>query len=177
MMAKPNMKRIIATLSLLATLCPMAVTAAQTCHSYWPRPSTPINRFINNDDGTVTDKVTGLTWKRCSEGLSGNGCEKGTAATFTWEEALKTAATSSFAGKNDWRVPTIKELGSIIERQCTMPAINEIVFPATPTMSFWSSTPYIGNANFAWNVYFPYGISDGNEKNYKFFVRLVRGGH
>lgn len=153
-----------------------AASAEQLCHTYWPKASTPINRFINNDDGTVTDKVTGLTWKRCSEGLTGSACESGTAATFTWQEALKAAAGSSFAGKTDWRLPDIKELASIVERQCTMPAINEIVFPATPTMSFWSSSPYAANAAFAWNVYFPYGISDGNNKNYHFFVRLVRGG-
>ena len=148
--------------------------AAQTCHSYWPKPSTPINRFTENGDGTVTDTVTKLTWKRCSEGLSGDSCEKGEALIFTWQEALKAAAESRFAGKSGWRLPDIKELNSIIERQCTMPAINEIVFPATPTMSFWSGTPYVGNPAYAWNVYFPYGISDGNSKSYKFFVRLVR---
>jgi len=152
------------------------VEAAQTCHSYWPKPSTPINRFAENGDGTVTDTVTGLTWKRCSEGLSGTACETGAALTFTWQEALKAGEESRFAGKKDWRLPNIKELNSIIERQCTMPAINEIVFPATPTMSFWSSTPYNNNPAFAWNVYFPYGISDGNNKDYRFFVRLVRGG-
>ena len=148
--------------------------AAQTCHSYWPKPSTPINRFTENGDGTVTDTVTRLTWKRCSEGLEGDSCEKGEALTFTWQEALNVAAESRFSGKKDWRLPDIKELNSIIERQCTMPAINEIVFPATPTMSFWSSTPYNGNPAFAWNVYFPYGISDGNSKKYRFFVRMVR---
>lgn len=158
------------------TLVPLAATGAQLCHTYWPKPSTPINRFVNNEDGTVSDRVTGLIWKRCSEGLSGLACEIGSPATFTWQEALQAAASSSFAGKNDWRLPNIKELGSIVERQCTMPAINEIVFPATPTMSFWSSSPFVENRNFAWNIYFPYGISDGNDKSYKFFVRLVRGG-
>jgi hypothetical protein len=164
---------------LLLALCllsPLSAGAAQLCHSYWPKPSTPINRFVNNENGTITDTVTGLTWKRCSEGLSGAACEVGTAATFTWQEALQVAAATNFAGNNDWRLPNIKELGSIVERQCTMPAINEIVFPATPTMSFWTSSPFAENPKFAWNIYFPYGISDGNDKNYRFFVRLVRGG-
>ncbi|MBT0664809.1 DUF1566 domain-containing protein [Geobacter pelophilus] len=158
------------------TLMPLAASAAQLCHSYWPKPSTPINRFVNNEDGTISDSATGLIWKRCSEGLSGSTCENGAPEIFTWQEALQSAVNSSFAGKNDWRLPNIKELGSIVERQCSMPAINEIVFPATPTMSFWSSSPFAENKNFAWNIYFPYGISDGNDKNYKFFVRLVRGG-
>lgn len=162
----------------LLLLLPLAVAAdadaAQTCHSYWPKPSTPINRFTENGDGTVTDTVTKLVWKRCSEGAAGDVCEQGEAQIFTWEEALKAAAESRFTGKKDWRLPDIKELNSIIERQCTMPAINAIVFPATPTMSFWSSTSYAGNPAFAWNVYFPYGISDGNSKKFRFFVRLVR---
>lgn len=170
--------RLLITFFLAALLSPASSGAAQTqiCHSYWPKASTPINRFTSNLDGTVMDSVTGLVWKRCSEGLSGALCDSGTAITFTWQEALKAGATSTFAGKNDWRLPNIKELASIVERQCTMPAINEIVFPATPTMSFWSGTPYDANPGFAWNVYFPYGISDGNNKEYKFFVRLVRGG-
>lgn len=165
-------KKLFLTAALLA-LAALA-EAAQTCHSYWPKPSTPINRFTENGDGTVTDTVTKLIWKRCSEGLSGESCEKGEPSIFTWQEALKTATESRFIGKSDWRLPDIKELNSIIERQCTMPAINEVVFPATPTMSFWSSSPYAGNSSYAWNVYFPYGISDGNNKGYKFFVRLVR---
>lgn len=171
---KSSLKSILVTAAVLSSTA--LVEAAQTCHSYWPKPSTPINRFIENGDGTVTDTVSKLTWKRCSEGLSGDLCEKGEPLIFTWQEALKAASVSSFNGKSDWRLPDIKELNSIIERQCTMPAINEIVFPATPTMSFWSSSPYAGNQAYAWNVYFPYGISDGNSKSYKFFVRLVRGG-
>lgn len=165
---------IMLTISVLTLSTAELSKAAQTCHSYWPKPSTPINRFTENGDGTVTDTVTKLVWKRCSEGLTGVSCEEGAPLIFTWDEALKTASESRFAGRKDWRLPDIKELNSIIERQCTMPAINEIVFPATPTMSFWSSTPYAGNLQFAWNVYFPYGISDGNSKSYKFFVRLVR---
>lgn len=170
-----RMPMFVATL-LLAMAVAAVSDAAQTCHSYWPKPSTPLNRFTDNGDGTVTDTVTRLTWKRCSEGLAGEVCEKGEALTFPWQEAQQAAADSRFAGKKDWRVPSIKELNSIIERQCTMPAINEIIFPATPTMSFWSSTAYTGNPAFAWNVYFPYGISDGNNRKYRFYVRLVRGG-
>lgn len=169
-----RVKQLLVSAALLSVAS--SGEAAQTCHSYWPKPSTPINRFTENGDGTVTDTVTKLTWKRCSEGLAGDSCEKGEPMLFTWQEALTIAAESRFNGKKDWRLPAIKELNSIIERQCTMPAINEIVFPATPTMSFWSSTPYAGNPAYAWNVYFPYGISDGNSKSYKFFVRLVRGG-
>jgi len=170
------MKFRVKQLLLTAALLSLAsfTEAAQTCHSYWPKPSTPINRFTENGDGTVTDTVTKLIWKRCSEGLSGDSCEKGEPSIFTWQEAQKAAAESRSAGKSNWRLPDIKELNSIIERQCTMPAINEIVFPATPTMAFWSSSPYAGNSAYAWNVYFPYGISDGNSKNYRFFVRLVR---
>jgi len=166
------LKNLFLTAALLSSAA--FADGAQTCHSYWPKPSTPINKFTENGDGTVTDTVTKLVWKRCSEGLSGDSCEKGEPLTFSWQEALKAAAESRCNGQNDWRLPDIKELNSIIERQCTMPAINEIVFPATPTMSFWSATPYAGNPAYAWNVYFPYGISDGNSKSYRFFVRLVR---
>lgn len=148
--------------------------AAQTCRQDLAA-STPDSRFTVNGDGTVTDKVTGLIWKRCSEGRSGTSCENGTAATFDWDDARTGVTSISFAGKRDWRLPTIQELDSIVEYQCTMPAINTAVFPATPASNFWSASPYAGYATGAWNLNFNDGVHDNASKNYRLYVRLVRG--
>lgn len=68
-------------------------------------------RYRNNGDGTVTDVKTGLMWKRCMEGRSGEHCEIGQSATGTWNEAMKKFGVgTSFAGYDDWRMPTIDEL-------------------------------------------------------------------
>jgi hypothetical protein len=56
-----------------------------------------------------------------------------------------------------------------------MPSINLTVFPATPATNFWTVTPYAGYVNGAWNINFNDGVHDNSSKNYRLYVRLVRG--
>lgn len=58
--------------------------------------------YTNNSDGTITDNVTGLMW------------EQNMGAKMTYNEAFVKAEASTLAGNTDWRVPTIKELYSLI---------------------------------------------------------------
>jgi len=167
------MKRplLLLTLSLAALLAaPHAGFATQTCRILDLPLSAPTERYGLNSDATVTDKTTGLVWKRCSEGQSGDNCEKGKAATYNWREAI--ALAEPMPG---WRLPTVRELGTLLEYQCTMPAINLTVFPATPASNFWTTTPYAGYVNGAWNINFNDGIHDNSSRNYRLYVRLVRG--
>lgn len=161
---------------LFVTIClfTSTVSATQTCRSDLSA-STPAVRYIFNDDGTVVDTVTQLVWKRCSEGLSGKNCESGKASTLTWTEAVTVAATSKFSGKNDWRVPTIQELDSIVEYRCTMPAVNAEVFPATLISNYWSSSHFAGYPNGSWNINFNDGSHETCNKNWNLYLRLVRG--
>ena len=51
------------------------------------------------------------------------------------------------------------------------------MFPNTPSDSFWSSSVYAGDPNYAWFLYFYYGHVDYNyDKIHPGYVRLVRGG-
>lgn len=68
--------------------------------------------YVDNGDGTVTDKVTGLMWAK-SPDMNGDG--RITAADKkTYQEALAGASTFNLAGYTDWRLPTVKELYSLI---------------------------------------------------------------
>jgi hypothetical protein len=173
-------------LALLLTLATCAqAAAAQTCQTETAVPSTtPANRFLVHGDGTVTDTATGLTWAQCAEGLSGPACADGAAATFTWAEALIRARDSTHAGYTDWRLPTVKELSSIVEERCNHPAINLAVFPNTPSSGFWSASPYGfwyaspygGVSNYAWGVNFSSGYAYDYGRDYGYHVRLVRSG-
>lgn len=169
----------IFTLTLLLAISSYAgtVRAVQTCRSESEIPAnTPTEQFIDHGDGTVTDTKTGLMWAKCPEGLSGSDCATGSAITHNWQEALNLASTSVFADYNDWRLPNINELLSIIERQCANPAINLLVFPNTPASFFWTASPYYYLGNIASGHDFKYGDEYGHGKIDANRVRFVRGG-
>ena len=138
-------------------------------------PSNPDSAYTINGDGTVSDTRNGLMWKRCAEGQSGPTCS-GTASSLSWVAALKLAASSAFLGYSDWRLPNAKELASLTEVCRRNPAINEHIFPATPSSYFWSGSPLAGYSNYAWDVNFYYGYVNGYGRNGDGSVRLVRGG-
>jgi uncharacterized repeat protein (TIGR01451 family) len=134
---------------------------------------TPTSDFTDNGDGTVTHQKTGLTWMRCSLGQTWTGTTcSGTAQTYSYYNAIQ--QTANFAGYSDWRLPNIAELQTIVERDNYYPAINTELFPNTPSDVFWSSSPYVGSASYAWFVYFSYGNVSGSIRDSAFPVRLVR---
>ena len=59
-----------------------------------------------------------------------------------WIKAMQHANTTVYAGYDDWRIPNIKELQSIVEYKCKRLALNLAVFPDDRTHRIlWSSTP------------------------------------
>jgi hypothetical protein len=129
----------------------MGSLAENTFYAHYVRgnPAYGVNSFTDNGDGTVTDKATKLMW---SQADSGSGMD--------WEHALawvqqKNAET--YLGYNDWRVPNIKELQSIVDYSRSpsttdSPAIDP-VFQTTKITNeagqsdygnFWSSTTHLG---------------------------------
>jgi hypothetical protein len=121
--------------------------------------------YTSNGDGTVTDTSTGLTWQQV-----------GSSTTMTWARALAYCEGLNLAGHTDWRLPTIKELRSLVDYNRYNPAINATYFPNTMSSVYWSSTTYANSTNGAWAVNFYYGNDDSYDKdeiNYQ--VRAVRG--
>ena len=136
--------------------------------------STPDTDFTDNKDGTVTHKPTGLMWQRCILGQfwTGSDCV-GNAVTYRFDAAL--SLTNSFAGHDDWRMPTANELARLVNYDATTPPmINTTLFPNTPNNAFWSSSPYVGYSNYAWNVIFDLGYVSYSYRSSAFPVRLVR---
>ncbi len=182
------MPRNHALLLPLLLMPAISTATAQQCNEAIP-PTVPDSRYKDNnndDNSTVIDLWTGLMWQRCVLGLSGDDCATGTAATFTWDEALQQAeainASGGFAGYNDWRLPNLKELYSLVENACLNPAINIRFFPNTPPLSHWSSSPYPNDEYgqyYTWFVDFAWGFSSYGgfrNNNGASHVRLVRGG-
>ena len=143
--------------------------------------TTPTMDFVLHGDGTVTHTRTGLMWMRCSLGQSWTGSDcSGSARTSTWRGALNAAQdvnhTGGFAGHTDWRLPNKNELESIVERRCWNPAINAAVFPNTPSLWSWSSSPYANLSGRAWGVHFYNGPVSWLNSGDNGSVRLVRAG-
>jgi hypothetical protein len=162
--------------ALLSILMLIALPSnGQTCNSSITR-STPDDQFTINDDATVTDKKTALTWMRCSLGQTDDSSCTGPASGYNWQNALTAANSTDFAGQDDWRLPNIKELKSIAEQACYDPTINASIFPNTVSGYYWSSSPYASSHGRAWIVYFNNGFGGSRFKSSLTYVRLVRGG-
>lgn len=157
---------------LLLTLTSFA--QAQTCLSDAVETS-PIVNFTNNGDGTITDNTTGLMWMQCSLGQTWSAGQcVGDPDALDWQQALQQAHGFTFASHDGWRLPNIKELASISERQCVRPSINETLFPNTPSDDFWSSTPSMSDPQRAWVLAFFNSSNSIKQKSLFVFARLVR---
>jgi len=131
-----------------------------------------LGNFVDNGDGTVTDTDTGLMWQQAT--APGTYIER----TYNWEQALSYCENLTLAGYNDWQLPNVNDLQSLVDYNILNPAINTIYFPNTMASEYWSSTTYAAYLGNAWSVEFSSGtvFYGTNSKSYSFYVRAVRRG-
>ncbi len=98
----------------------------------WPNP-----RFTDNTDSTVTDNLTGMMWTKDAN-LPGTW--------LTWQQGLDYLAamntgTNPNYGYNDWRLPNVNELSSLIDWQYGYKALTSgHPFVGVLDAYYWSST-------------------------------------
>jgi hypothetical protein len=134
---------------------------------------------------TVKDNTTGLIWTRCSLAYGGNAKTSpdcgGTISGYGWEEALQACNDLDFAGRTDWRLPSIRELQSIVYyHEYLTPSINHMVFPSTMSDHYWSSTYHKNSNTLVWTLDFQYGnvtfqLREDSSILTKNYVRCVAG--
>ncbi|MEA2014216.1 MAG: DUF1566 domain-containing protein [Thermodesulfobacteriota bacterium] len=132
---------------------------------------------IKTDDGSVHDKDNKYTWYDSNPGT--NGGNAGTAGNGTdTEDFIDALNAENFGGFSDWRLPSIKELSSLVNSDIAYPGptINTAWFPRTMSSYYWSSTTYASHTDYAWRVNFNYGYVGGIYKSYSYYVRAVRAG-
>jgi len=144
----------------------------------WPMP-----RFTDHGNGTVTDRLTGLIWLQEADCL----------ATLMWAQALAAAdaladdptSTTTDCGLSDgsqlgdWRVPTVKELQSLVDFSTFSPALPAgypFTYAGNPFPIYWSSTSYEFNPGNAWVVDLVDGSTNDDVKDVAHRVWPVRGG-
>jgi hypothetical protein len=164
---------------LLASLVTVTAHADQTCRSNLEE-STPSSRFVFNENGTVTDTETEITWMRCAMGQTWDGktCS-GKAQAYSWQDARDAVAelnSDTFGEPTSWRLPYVPELASIVERKCFEPRVNLSVFPATPSTAFWTGMKKKGSAEQAYTIDFGQGAVTPSNKTSTGAVRLMHDG-
>ena len=102
----------------------------------------PTSRFVVLAGGLVQDRLTGLVWQQDGAGTR-TGCSGSGTLTCTWAEAQAYCAGLILGGLSGWRLPTVKELSSLVDFAVGLgPSINQTAFPNTTLpSSFWTSSP------------------------------------
>ncbi|MFC1488583.1 DUF1566 domain-containing protein [Thermodesulfobacteriota bacterium] len=131
---------------------------------------------VKTDDSTIHDKDNTYTWYDSNPET--NGGYAGTPGDGTdTEDFISNLNASSFGGFSDWRLPTVKELASIVKSESYSPAINFNYFPKTVSSLYWPSTTFAGDTHWAWTVdFYDGGIDYSFFKSSSYYVRAVRGG-
>jgi hypothetical protein len=134
------------------------------------------NDFHDNGDGTITDRATGLTWSKADSGQAMN-----------WQDALAWAEKKNAEkvfGHDDWRLPSVKELQSIVDYSrapdtSQSPAIDPIFTCSVITNEalqvdypfYWSATTHAGLRGGGAAMYVAFGRAAG-----WMFARAIAGG-
>jgi hypothetical protein len=101
---------------------------------------------ISSDQQEVTDRWSGLTWRRCVEGTSFDGRQcSGTPLPLPWTDALAHAQEQAHDTGVAWRLPNLKELASLLDFE-HLPRLKPHFFPdAKGTTVLWTSSSRADN--------------------------------
>ena len=126
-----------------------------------------VNDFVDNKDGTITDKATGLMWQKSG---SSSSLENRRAKDY-----IKQLNRQRFAGYSDWRMPTIEELASLLERSRKSGVHIASVFDHKRSLC-WTADKY-EDISSAWIINFKLGeilIADWSEGQTSFSNRYAK---
>jgi hypothetical protein len=142
---------LVCTLLFALIAFPFAAPrAAQRCY--------PTARFAVLGGGLVRDTLTKLVWQ-----------QQASPATMNSADAANYCSSSGF------RLPTVKELRSLVDHTVTSgPTIDQVAFAGTPASAFWTSSRYVSSSSNVWGVHFGDGTSTDLGAGDLHWVRCVR---
>jgi hypothetical protein len=119
------------------------------------------------DNTAVLDRETGLVWEKSPSPDDTN-----------WRNALLRCNDLNLGGRRGWRLPTVQELGSLMDGTRSYRALpsGHPSFQDVQWSYYWSATTYGGETDYASGVWLVDGHSFAAHKNLEHFVWCVRGG-
>jgi hypothetical protein len=114
------------------------------------------------DEHTVMDPATGLEWQRESRSV-----------VHAWNDATAYCKALDLNGSG-WRLPTIKELATLVDETVARPAIDSAAFPGTIRAAYWTSSFVADSPGRAWTLNFDYGSDSPAALAAMMLARCVR---
>ena len=118
----------------------------------------------DNTKEIVIDTSTNLIWQDNNDT---------SLITKTWTNTISYCESLSLGGYQDWKLPNINELQSLVDINAYNPAISD-TFQNIVSLKYWSSTAK--SSSFSWYVNFQHGYDDyiGGYETDKNYIRCVR---
>jgi len=129
---------------------------------------------VKTQTSSIHDSTDTYTW--CDTNNDTNGGHRGTCSDGgDTMDFIADVNNENFGGFSDWRLPTERELSTIVNSNYTYPAINITFFPNTVSDGYWTSITTAHLTDHAWRVDFGTGsVRYGHYKYLNYYVRAVR---
>lgn len=130
--------------------------------------------YKNSGHNVTIDNNTGLMWMTGTVDYNNDG-NIDDDDKFNWQDAKNYCENLTYASYDDWRLPTLFELATIVDYSTTNPTINSHYFSAVGD-EYLSSTIYSYIDSYVWFLDFSDGMDESDSKSDRsYYVRCVRG--
>jgi len=117
--------------------------------------------LTDNEDGTVTDNLTGLIWEQKTE--------ENEPDTYTYSEATTYCEELTLGYYSDWRIPTRREYSTVLNYGRVSPSLDMDYFPyytseGSNLAYYWTSSEYHDDPSQVWLLRLAFGLIDKTPK-------------